>query len=192
MAHLMGAKLVAANGSSPKAFTTFEIVKGEKVHITPPAYVDDDAINLSDNSKKVLEKRYLRRDIDGKYLETVSGMFYRIASHIANAEAAHGGDVDTTSKTFYDLLTELRFFPNSPTFTGAGTPLGQLAACFVLPIDDDMGRDRDGIFSTLRVAALIQQTGGGNGFSFSRLRPRGDIVHTSSGRATGPLGFLRV
>ena len=94
------------------------------------------------------------------------------------------------TRVFYDLLSELRFFPNSPTFTGAGTPLGQLAACFVLPIEDDMGRADDGIFSTLRVAALIQQTGGGNGFSFSRIRPRGDSVHTSSGRATGPVGFL--
>ncbi|MCB0048488.1 MAG: ribonucleoside-diphosphate reductase, adenosylcobalamin-dependent, partial [Caldilinea sp.] len=95
-------------------------------------------------------------------------------------------------RVFYDLLSERRFFPNSPTFTGAGTPLGQLAACFVLPIEDDMGKEADGIFSTLRVAALIQQTGGGNGFSFSRLRPKNDIVHTSSGRATGPVGFLRV
>ena len=175
-----------------KTFTTREIVKGEKEHIIPPGYVDDAIINLSENSLKVLERRYLRRDIDGTLLETSAGMFYRVANHIASAEAAHGGDVDATTQTFYDLLTELRFFPNSPTFTGAGTPLGQLAACFVLPIADDMGRDSDGIFSTLRVAALIQQTGGGNGFSFSRLRPKGDVVHTSSGRATGPVGFLQV
>ena len=79
-----------------------------------------------------------------------------------------------TAEEFYDLLTTLRFFPNSPTFTGAGTPLAQLAACFVLAIDDDMGKDSpEGIFNTLRNAALIQQTGGGNGFSFSRLRPKG-------------------
>jgi adenosylcobalamin-dependent ribonucleoside-diphosphate reductase len=89
-------------------------------------------------------------------------------------------------------LTELRFFPNSPTFTGAGTPLGQLAACFVLPIGDDMGRKSDGIFQTLRDAALIQQTGGGNGFAFSRLRPKGAHVKSSAGNATGPVGFLRV
>ncbi len=178
--------------SRPKTFTTREIVKGEKEHIIPPSYVDDEIINLSENSLKVLERRYLRRDINGTLLETSAGMFYRVANHIARAEAAHGGDVEATTQTFYDLLSELRFFPNSPTFTGAGTPLGQLAACFVLPIADDMGRDSDGIFSTLRVAALIQQTGGGNGFSFSRLRPKGDVVHTSSGRATGPVGFLRV
>ena len=175
-----------------EAFTTFEVVKGERQRVSGPAYVDDSAIQLSENSLKVLERRYLRRDIDGTLLETPAGMFYRIARHIAAVEEEHGGDVEATTKTFYDLLTDLRFFPNSPTFTGAGTPLGQLAACFVLPIKDDMGRDEDGIFSTLRVAALIQQTGGGNGFSFSRLRPQKDIVHTSAGRATGPVGFLRV
>jgi ribonucleoside-diphosphate reductase alpha chain len=93
---------------------------------------------------------------------------------------------------FYHLLTHKSFFPNSPTFTGAGTPLGQLAACFVLPITDDMGRDSAGIFQTLRDAALIQQTGGGNGFGFSQLRPKGTLVKSSAGQATGPVGFLRV
>ena len=102
------------------------------------------------------------------------------------------GDVDATADAFYNLLAEFRFMPNSPTFTGAGTPLGQLAACFVLPIADDMGRDPSGIFQTLRDAALIQQTGGGNGFSFSRLRPSGALVNSSAGQATGPVGFLRV
>jgi len=172
--------------------TVMETVKGERHLITCPDYVSDAAINLSENSIKVLEKRYLRRDFDGSYLETPAGMFYRVAYHVAQVERTHGGDVEATTKVFYDLLSERRFFPNSPTFTGAGTPLGQLAACFVLPIEDDMGKASDGIFSTLRVAALIQQTGGGNGFSFSRLRPKNDIVHTSSGRATGPVGFLRV
>ena len=172
--------------------TVIETVKGERHLLTCPPYVSDAAINLSENSIKVLEKRYLRRDYDGSYLETPAGMFYRVAYHIAQVEHEHGADVEAATKVFYDLLSERRFFPNSPTFTGAGTPLGQLAACFVLPIEDDMGKADDGIFSTLRVAALIQQTGGGNGFSFSRLRPKNDIVHTSSGRATGPVGFLRV
>ena len=172
--------------------TVMETVKGERHLITCPPYVSDAAINLSENSIKVLAKRYLRRDFDGAYLETPAGMFYRVAYHIAQIEREHGGDVEAVTRVFYDLLSERRFFPNSPTFTGAGTPLGQLAACFVLPIEDDMGKAGDGIFSTLRVAALIQQTGGGNGFSFSRLRPKNDIVHTSSGRATGPVGFLRV
>ena len=88
-------------------------------------------------------------------------------------------------------MTDLKFLPNSPTFTGAGTPLGQLAACFVLPVADDMGKQAGGIFQTLRDAALIQQTGGGVGFSFSSLRPAGDRVATSGGVATGPVGFLR-
>jgi ribonucleoside-diphosphate reductase alpha chain len=119
-------------------------------------------------------------------------MFWRVASVVASPETEYGDDAATAATAFYRLLTSFRFMPNSPTFTGAGTPLGQLAACFVLPIRDDMGRDPAGIFSTLRVAALIQQTGGGNGFSFSQLRPKGAQVSTSKGVATGPVGFLRV
>lgn len=149
-------------------------------------------IPLTPNARVVLEKRYLRRGIDGKPVETPEEMFDRVARTVAEPETRYGGDALAYRERFYDLLTTLRFFPNSPTFTGAGTPLGQLAACFVLPITDDMGRDSRGIFSTLRAAALIQQTGGGNGFSFSRLRPRGDRVHTSAGVASGPVGFLRV
>lgn len=155
-----------------------------------PDYVRDDRIALSENSREVLRRRYLRKGLDGKPIETPAQMFYRVARHIAAAEARFGGDAEGTTRLFYDLLTSLRFFPNSPTFTGAGTPLGQLAACFVLPIEDDMGKHPDGIFQTLRNAALIQQTGGGNGFSFGRLRPRGDKVLTSAGVATGPVGFL--
>ncbi|MCI0476226.1 MAG: adenosylcobalamin-dependent ribonucleoside-diphosphate reductase [Anaerolineales bacterium] len=149
-------------------------------------------ISLTANARVVLEKRYLRRGLDGAPIETPEEMFDRVARVMAEPEARYGGDPIATREKFYDLLTTLRFFPNSPTFTGAGTPLGQLAACFVLPITDDMGRDARGIFSTLRAAALIQQTGGGNGFSFSRLRPRGDRVATSAGVASGPVGFLRV
>ncbi len=155
--------------------------------LTPP-----NEINLSENSRQVLHKRYLRRGLDGQPVESIEGMFQRVARAVAEPDAAHGYDIATTEQSFYALLTSLRFFPNSPTFTGAGTPLGQLAACFVLPISDDMGRKSDGIFQTLRDAALIQQTGGGNGFSFSRLRPKGDAVASSAGVATGPVGFLRV
>jgi ribonucleoside-diphosphate reductase alpha chain len=151
-----------------------------------------DQIALSENGRAVLERRYLRRGENGKPVETVEGMFRRVAHFIALPDAEYGEDVGATEETFYKLLTELRFLPNSPTFTGAGTPLGQLAACFVLPIEDDMGRDPSGIFQTLRDAALIQQTGGGNGFSFSRLRPKGALVRSSAGEATGPVGFLRV
>lgn len=147
---------------------------------------------LTENAQVVLEKRYLRRGDDGNPIETTEEMFWRVAYNVALAERDFDSDPDTIAEDFYQLLTELRFLPNSPTFTGAGTPLGQLAACFVLPISDDMGGDSAGIFQTLRDAALIQQTGGGNGFSFSNLRPRGSIVKSSAGEATGPVGFLRV
>ncbi|HMT19767.1 MAG TPA: adenosylcobalamin-dependent ribonucleoside-diphosphate reductase, partial [Promineifilum sp.] len=158
----------------------------------PSAPVSSPTLSLPENSMAVLRRRYLRRGPDGRPIETVEEMFRRVAHHIAAVEADHGGDVAAAESAFYDLMTELRFFPNSPTFTGAGTPLGQLAACFVLPISDDMGRDPAGIFQTLRDAALIQQTGGGNGFASSRLRPKDDHVKSSAGKATGPVGFLRV
>jgi ribonucleoside-diphosphate reductase alpha chain len=148
--------------------------------------------DLTKNAREVLLRRYVRRGDDGRPAETVEQMFWRVAYHVAKVEATWGGNVSSRAVEFYRLLTGRRFFPNSPTFTGAGTPLGQLAACFVLPITDDMGRDSAGIFQTLRDAALIQQTGGGNGFSFSRLRPKGALVKSSAGQATGPVGFLRV
>ncbi len=157
-----------------------------------PAITPPEEIELSDNSRQVLKKRYLRRGADGKPIEDIEGMFRRVAHAVAEPDGAHGYDAQSTEDSFYGLLSSLRFFPNSPTFTGAGTPLGQLAACFVLPISDDMGRDSAGIFQTLRDAALIQQTGGGNGFSFTNLRPKGDAVKSSAGVATGPVGFLRV
>jgi len=147
---------------------------------------------LSKNAREVLERRYVRRGSDGKSAETVEEMFWRVAYHVAKVEEQWNEGVNDRAGEFYRLLITRKFFPNSPTFTGAGTPLGQLAACFVLPISDDMGRDSAGIFQTLRDAALIQQTGGGNGFSFSRLRPKGSHVKTSAGQATGPVGFLRV
>ena len=159
---------------------------------TPPLPKKLPKIELTENARQVLKRRYVRRGEDGKLVETVEEMFWRVAYHIAKVEETWGGDVLERAVEFYHLLTSKKFFPNSPTFTGAGTPLGQLAACFVLPITDDMGRDDAGIFQTLRDAALIQQTGGGNGFSFSRLRPAGALVKSSAGQATGPVGFLRV
>jgi len=159
---------------------------------TPPMPKDLPKANLTDNARQVLMKRYVRRGDDGKPAETVEEMFWRVAYHVAKVEAMWDADIEKRTVQYYHLLSSKKFFPNSPTFTGAGTPLGQLAACFVLPITDDMGRDSAGIFQTLRDAALIQQTGGGNGFSFSRLRPHGAMVQTSAGQATGPVGFLRV
>lgn len=159
---------------------------------TPPIPLDLPKVNLTDNARQVLLRRYVRRGDDGKPAESVEEMFWRVAYHVAKVEEAWGEDVNARARQFYHLLSSKSFFPNSPTFTGAGTPLGQLAACFVLPISDDMGKRSTGIFQTLRDAALIQQTGGGNGFSFSRLRPKGAIVKSSAGEATGPVGFLRV
>ncbi len=159
---------------------------------TPPLPPDLGMVELTENARKVLVRRYVRRGPNGEPAETVEEMFWRVAYHVAAVEETWGQDVIQRAREYYELLTSKRFFPNSPTFTGAGTPLGQLAACFVLPIADDMGRNPAGIFQTLRDAALIQQTGGGNGFSFSRLRPKGSLVKSSSGQATGPVGFLRV
>jgi len=146
---------------------------------------------FSENALTVLKRRYLRKDENGKLIENLDEMFHRVAHHVAQAELKNG-DSQIAEDFFYRLLTHLRFIPNSPTFTGAGTPIGQLAACFVLPITDDMGKKPGGIFQSLRDAALIQQTGGGNGFSFSRLRPKESLVLSSMGQATGPVGFLHV
>ena len=148
-------------------------------------------IQFSQNAKVILEKRYLLKDSSGVLAETPEQMFDRVASVVSSVE--ENDDKRSEIYThFYNLISSKKFFPNSPTFTGAGTPLGQLAACFVLPLADDLGKDPDGIFSVLRSAALIQQSGGGNGFPFSNLRPKGAIVKSSNGKSSGPLGFLRV
>jgi ribonucleoside-diphosphate reductase alpha chain len=149
-------------------------------------------VQLSDNALEVFNRRYVRKGENGELTESKEETFWRVAYHIAAEEDQWDGDVEDTARLFYELLATKRFLPNSPTFTGAGTPLGQLAACFVLPISDDMGKWSDGIFQTLRDAALIQQTGGGNGFSFSRLRPKKSLIKASAGHATGPVGFLKV
>jgi ribonucleoside-diphosphate reductase alpha chain len=159
---------------------------------TPPLPEDVEPVVLTENARQVFLRRYVRRGADGKPVETVEETFWRVAYHVAKVEEDYREEVLPRARQFYELLSQKLFFPNSPTFTGAGTPLGQLAACFVLPLSDDMGRVNDGIFQTLRDAALIQQTGGGNGFSFSRLRPKGTLVKSSAGQATGPVGFLRV
>jgi len=160
----------------------------------PPKGLLEEPIDISENGLSILEKRYLLRDDSLKPCETVPQMYWRVASFVAS-HAVDGDDQAIMDKAvkYYRMISTLRFSPNSPTFTGAGTPLGQLAACFVLAIDDDMGKDsEEGIFSTLRSAAFIQQTGGGVGFSFSRLRPSGAPVNSSKGTASGPVSFLRV
>ena len=149
----------------------------------------NEKIDFSENGRTILEKRYLRRNKLGEIEETPEDMFKRVADAIAEPDAQYRNP-EKTSIEFYNLISSKKFFPNSPTFTGAGTPLGQLAACFVLPVEDDLGKSSDGIFQTLRNAALIQQSGGGNGFSFSRLRAKGSRISTSNGLSTGPVGFM--
>lgn len=154
-------------------------------------YQNFTSFNMSDNAQKVFYERYVQKDEFGNPTEDFNGTFQRVAQTVASVEQ----DITKRSyytQEFYNLISSFYFVPNSPTFTGAGTHLGQLAACFVLPIVDDMGKESGGIFDTLKNAALIQQTGGGNGFSFSNLRPHGDSVRNSSGIATGPIGFLKV
>ena len=116
-----------------------------KQFYTPPLPEDLNSVVLSDNSRRVLTKRYLRRGNDGKPAETAEEMFWRVAYHIASNESNLDKEVQQRARQFYELISERKFFPNSPTFTGAGTPFGQLAACFVLPVSDDMGRDSSGI-----------------------------------------------
>ena len=143
----------------------------EGIKPTPPLPEDLPKVSLTRNAQEVFKRRYMRKGENGNPVETKEETFWRVAYHLAVEEDQWDGEVLETARKFYRLISTKRFLPNSPTFTGAGTPLGQLAACFVLPISDDMGKWNDGIFQTLRDAALIQQTGGGNGFSFSRLRP---------------------
>lgn len=143
------------------------------------------------NAKTVLERRYLAKDQDGKVTETIDELFHRVASAIAEADAAYGSTGDEIKELegqFYDMMISREFMPNSPTLMNAGRPLGQLSACFVLPVEDSMAD----IFDTVKYAALVHQSGGGTGFSFSRLRPEGSIVRSTGGVASGPVSFMKV
>ncbi|MDR3552331.1 MAG: vitamin B12-dependent ribonucleotide reductase, partial [Clostridia bacterium] len=145
-------------------------------------------MELTENAKTVLERRYLMRNENGEITETEEGLLLRVAKSIAEPDGRYGGDVDKLSKDFYDMMDGLEFLPNSPTLMNAGRPLGQLSACFVLPVEDTM----EDIFEAIKQAALIHKSGGGTGFSFSRLRAKGSTVNSTGGVASGPVSFMRV
>lgn len=145
-------------------------------------------MSINQNARVVLEKRYLTRDENGVPVETVEGLFDRVAGAVAASEDQYNGNKEEAKSIFYDMMYNLDFLPNSPTLMNAGRPLGQLSACFVLPIEDSM----EFIFETIKNAALIHKSGGGTGFSFSRLRAKGATVNSTGGVASGPISFMRV
>lgn len=147
-------------------------------------------LQLSESSLKVLQSRYLLKDINGFFIETPDELFRRVAKTVASAELCWGraGDKKKWEGKFYEVMSNLLFLPNSPTLMNAGVNNNQLSACFVLPIADSMNR----IFTTLKNAALIQQSGGGTGFNFSHLRPKGDMVNFTGGTASGPVAFMKI
>lgn len=149
---------------------------------------------LTNNAKVVLERRYLAKDPEGNIIETPDGMFCRVAKAIAQADEAYvrpnvdaAKVVEDTYRKFYNMISSLDFLPNTPTLVNAGRPLGQLSACFVLPVGDSM----DEIFTSVKNTALIHKTGGGTGFSFSRLRSSGAHVRSTGGTASGPISFMK-
>jgi len=143
---------------------------------------------LTVNALEVLRQRYLLRDEEGKIKETPAQLFMRIAKAVSSIDRRYGGDPKEYRKNFYEMMVKLEFMPNSPTLFNAGTKLGQLSACFVLPVEDSL----KGIFSAVKNMALIEQTGGGVGFDFSKLRPKGDLVRSTKGVASGPVSFMRI
>jgi len=150
-----------------------------------------DDLKLSVNAIRVLERRYLLKDREGRVIETTSQLFWRVARAIAAVDELYGASRDEAARSeveFYRMMAGLEFLPNSPTLMNAGTDIGQLSACFVLPVDDSI----EGIFDALKLMAIIHKSGGGTGFSFSRLRPRGDAVASTMGVASGPLSFMKI
>ncbi|HWR50879.1 MAG TPA: vitamin B12-dependent ribonucleotide reductase [Bryobacteraceae bacterium] len=157
----------------------------------PPAGV----ATLTQNARTVLEKRYLVKNEKGQPVESPEVLFWRVSTVVAEADRRYGaseGAVQAVAEEFYALMMQRRFEPNSPTLMNAGRPLGQLSACFVLPVEDALANGKDGIYDTLGSMALIHQSGGGTGFSFSRLRPKGSMVRSTTGVASGPISFMKL
>ncbi len=178
-----------------KSFILYREYRRQIRELKKAVFGEDTKTKLSLNAIKVLEGRCLLKDGTGKIIETPEMMFKRVANNLASAEANYVSDkkkakelIKDYSNEFFELMTSLKFLPNSPALMNAGAALQQLTACFVLPIEDSMG----GIFDSLKNAALIHQSGGGTGFSFSKLRPKGDQVKSTSGVASGPVSFMRV
>ena len=166
-----------------------EPVTEPTITVKPEVAQRASGINLTENALRVLERRYLKKDKQGQVIETPEDMFRRVAQTIASAELAYDpkADVKAREEEFYQLMAGFEFLPNSPTLMNAGRELGQLSACFVLPIDDSM----ESIFDAVKYTALIHKSGGGTGFSFSRLRPEKDRVGSTGGVASGPVSFIR-
>lgn len=168
-----------------------QTAQADDIIAIPPIPEDLLDVHISENAETVLTKRYLRKGLNGEITEGVRELFWRVAWSIASEEAKYEKSpykVDELARQFYDLMTNFRFLPNSPTLMNAGTKLGQLAACFVLPVGDSI----EEIFDAVKYAALIHKSGGGTGFSFSRLRPKESRVGSTGGVASGPLSFLRI
>lgn len=172
-----------------KKMQAYGLEKSTPVRLDKSVFADR-APQLSENARTVLKKRYLKKNSKGHVIETPEKMFRRVARHIAKAEKKYEVHADAAEleENFYRMMTEFKFLPNSPTLMNAGRRLGQLAACFVLPVADSM----DDIFDSIKHAALIHKSGGGTGFSFSRLRPANSRVGTTGGVASGPVSFMKV